>query len=204
MLTGKLPRLRSNPALKLVFVGDSITEGANASKFVGIPPFLQSYAKLTAANLHAAETRNLAVGDGCQGIMHLESWLNDFLPGLMFVAYGMNDLTGMTPAKFRSSIMALILIARRYNPVMEFVLIGSMPGNAEWKSTPPAAIRAFAGELDAPAKTDAGIAFIDTGGYWEKYFANKKFRDLTGNGVNHPNDFGHRFYAETIADVLLP
>ena len=98
--------------------------------------------------------------------------------------------------------MELISIARRYNPVMEFVLIGSMPGNAEWKCTPPAATRAFAGELDALAKTDAGIAFIDIGGYWEKYFVNKKFRDLTGNGVNHPNDFGHRFYAKTIADAL--
>lgn len=204
VLTGKLPRFRSNPALKLAFVGDSITEGANASKFVGVPPFQPSYAELTAANLHAAETRNFAVGGtGClHGIIHLESWLNDFLPDLMFVAYGMNDLTGMTPAKFRSSIMELISIARRYNPVMEFVLIGSMPGNAEWKCTPPAATRAFAGELDALAKTDAGIAFIDIGGYWEKYFANKKFWDLTGNGVNHPNDFGHRFYAETIADAL--
>ena len=83
---------------------------------------------------------------------------------------------GAYPAKFRSSIMALILIARRYNPVMEFVLIGSMPGNAEWKSTPLAAIQAFAGELDALAKTHAGIAFIDIGGYWEKYFANKNSR----------------------------
>ncbi|MCA9060384.1 MAG: hypothetical protein KDA85_17865, partial [Planctomycetaceae bacterium] len=27
--------------------------------------------------------------------------------------------------------------------------------------------------------------------------------DLTGNGVNHPNDFGHRVYAQVLASLLL-
>ncbi|MBX7074950.1 MAG: hypothetical protein K1X71_17550 [Pirellulales bacterium] len=28
--------------------------------------------------------------------------------------------------------------------------------------------------------------------------------DLTGNGLNHPNDFGHRLYAQTILALLVP
>lgn len=203
-LADKLPRFRNNSALKLAFLGDSITEGWNASNFIGVQPFQQSYAELTAANLHAAEVRNFAIsGSGSRdGAMNLESWLNDFIPDLMFIAYGMNDLVGMTPAEFRSAIKNIITIAQRYNPVMEFVLIGSMPGNPEWGCTPPAATKAFAVELEELAKSDTAIAFIDIGGYWKKYFVNKKYLDLTGNGVNHPNDFGHRFYAETIAHAL--
>ena len=27
--------------------------------------------------------------------------------------------------------------------------------------------------------------------------------DLTGNGINHPNDFGHRLYAHTILSLLI-
>jgi hypothetical protein len=26
--------------------------------------------------------------------------------------------------------------------------------------------------------------------------------DLTGNGLNHPNDFGHRLYAQAILEYL--
>jgi hypothetical protein len=31
----------------------------------------------------------------------------------------------------------------------------------------------------------------------------KSFYDLTGNGVNHPNDFGHVIYAQTIVALLV-
>lgn len=117
------------------------------------------------------------------------------LDTLKMLGYKSEAFTNLSPIRDSRTRIDVIIcpLAEQKNPM-----------GMNYYSTPPAAIRAFAGELDAPAKTDAGIAFIDTGGYWEKYFANKKFRDLTGNGVNHPNDFGHRFYAETIADVLLP
>ena len=32
---------------------------------------------------------------------------------------------------------------------------------------------------------------------------NKRDLDLTGNGLNHPNDFGHRLYAQAIVSVLI-
>ena len=31
---------------------------------------------------------------------------------------------------------------------------------------------------------------------------NKHDLDLTGNGLNHPNDFGHRLYAQAILAAL--
>jgi hypothetical protein len=31
----------------------------------------------------------------------------------------------------------------------------------------------------------------------------KSFYDLTGNGVNHPNDFGHCVYAQTLLALLI-
>jgi hypothetical protein len=32
----------------------------------------------------------------------------------------------------------------------------------------------------------------------------KRDWDLTGNGVNHPNDFGHRVYAQVLSTLLIP
>ena len=39
---------------------------------------------------------------------------------------------------------------------------------------------------------------------WRDLLKTKKFLDLTGNGVNHPNDFGQRLYAQVILDMLIP
>jgi acyl-CoA thioesterase I len=200
----KLPRFRSNPAFKLAFIGDSITEGVSSSKYVGVPPFQPSYAGLLVEKLHPAQSRNFGVSgtNTDHGLQHLDAWLDEFCPDLLVIAYGMNELIGEGPAKFQSSICELIAIARRHNPQMEFVLVGSMPGNGEWKNTPPEATRALAIDLETIAKDDPAIACVNVGGFWEKCFANKKFVDLTGNGVNHPNDFGYRFYADTIAKAL--
>ena len=32
----------------------------------------------------------------------------------------------------------------------------------------------------------------------------KNYLDLSGNGVNHPNDFLHRIYAMRVLEVLAP
>ena len=37
---------------------------------------------------------------------------------------------------------------------------------------------------------------------WRKLLERKDFYDLTGNGVNHPNDYGHRVYATVLAALF--
>ena len=38
---------------------------------------------------------------------------------------------------------------------------------------------------------------------WAELLKRKTFYDLTGNGLNHPNDFGHCVYAETLLALLI-
>ena len=38
---------------------------------------------------------------------------------------------------------------------------------------------------------------------WDALLKRKSFYDLTGNGVNHPNDFGHMVYAQTLLALLI-
>ena len=40
-------------------------------------------------------------------------------------------------------------------------------------------------------------------GVWTELLSRKGYHDLTGNGVNHPNDFGHRLYAQVILGLLV-
>ena len=37
---------------------------------------------------------------------------------------------------------------------------------------------------------------------WKKFLERKDFYDLSGNGVNHPNDYGHRIYASVLLHLL--
>ena len=38
---------------------------------------------------------------------------------------------------------------------------------------------------------------------WQTLLARKHYLDMTGNGVNHPNDYGHRLYAQVILALLV-
>jgi hypothetical protein len=48
-----------------------------------------------------------------------------------------------------------------------------------------------------------GIAVADMTSIWETLLTIKQDWDLTGNGVNHPNDFGHRVYAQVLSALLI-
>ena len=47
-----------------------------------------------------------------------------------------------------------------------------------------------------------GVALADATAVWERLLRHKHDFDLTGNGLNHPNDFGHRLYAQTVLAVI--
>ena len=37
---------------------------------------------------------------------------------------------------------------------------------------------------------------------WLELLQRKPFHDLSGNNVNHPNDFSHRLYAQVIGELF--
>jgi hypothetical protein len=47
-----------------------------------------------------------------------------------------------------------------------------------------------------------GTAVADLTEVWARLLNSKADMDLTGNGLNHPNDFGHRLYAQAILKLL--
>ena len=48
-----------------------------------------------------------------------------------------------------------------------------------------------------------GVVLADVTSMWQDLLKRKSFHDLTGNGVNHPNDFGHRVYAQVISTLVF-
>jgi hypothetical protein len=76
-----------------------------------------------------------------------------------------------------------------------------MTANPAWQYAAPELYPAY---LDAVrALRRPGFAVADVTPPWTWIAGRKNYHDLTGNGVNHPNDFGHRLYAEAIL-ALFP
>ena len=66
-----------------------------------------------------------------------------------------------------------------------------------WRMTDYAAYRDALHHLEL-----LNVALADVTTPWMELLKQKPFSDLSGNNVNHPNDFGHRLYAQVICQLL--
>jgi acyl-CoA thioesterase I len=122
-------------------------------------------------------------------------------PDLVIIAYGMNDVMMHDPGLYKANIANLMQKIRETNPQVEFLLVASMIGNDKWLTRADQ----FPLYRDAlRSLTGPGVAMADMTAIWGNLLERKKFHDMTGNGLNHPNDFGHRLYAQAILGLLAP
>lgn len=207
----KLPktiaRLKAKQKLSIGVSGDSISYGYNASALAGAPPFMPMYPDLVAAQLqvtYGGEVTlfNRAVGGWSvpNGIADLDNLLAHE-PDLVVIAYGMNDVGRRNPDAYKDGIQQMISRIKAARPQTEIILVATMLGNDQWQNTPR---EMFPKYRDALASLcGEGVALADLTSLWTEMLKRKRDCDLTGNGVNHPSDFGHRVYASAILSLLV-
>lgn len=201
-------KLERGEPVSIVVLGDSISTGCNASGWGGGAPFQPAYQDLLRLDLEERfdsqiRLTNLSVGgmDTAWALTMLDEVAKGE-PDLVIVAFGMNDAAGRPAAEYRDNTARVVSGIRERRPDAEIILVATMIGNPEWVALRqelfPAYRDALAG-LQAP-----GVALADVTSIWSRFLALKHDWDQTGNGVNHPNDFGHRVYAQVIATLLTP
>jgi acyl-CoA thioesterase-1 len=205
-LTRCVKRLQNREPLSLVTLGDSISAGANASALYDEQPWQPAYPELVRRQLAErfggkVTMTNLAVGgtDTGWGLTQIDKVV-EAKPQLVILAFGMNDSAGRSAKSYQDNTRKMIAAIREKLPECEFILVASMLGNRNWirlkhESFPQ--YRDALRELTAP-----GIALADLTSVWTGFLELKVDWDQTGNGVNHPNDFGHRVYAQVITALL--
>lgn len=201
-------KLRRKDPLRILVMGDSISTGCNASGWGAGPPFQPAYPELLRQHLEAQyggkivldnisiDGRNARTGVGqCPKVIEAR-------PDLVIVAFGMNDAAGRSAEDYRKDIETIIADVRAGLPDSEFVLVTTMLGNPDWPRLNQDRFPEFRDAL--ASLCGKGVALADLTTVWTEFLKHKKFSDLTGNGVNHPNDCGHRVYAQAIAALLTP
>lgn len=202
-------KLRRGEPLRIVAYGDSITVGANASGWSKVPPYAPIWPEqlqlVLEAHYRAPVTlanRALGGANSKWGMENADQAATE-CPDLALIAFGMNDGAGegMEPDEYERNIRSIIASFRRANPRTECILVGTTLANPE--SFFQNRQEEYMPVLERIAADSEGVAAADMTGVHRELLRKKRFADMTGNNINHPNDFLSRCYAEFTVGMLV-
>ena len=209
---GFLPRTRQaleqKSDLRITVWGDSISAGGNASAYIQRSPWQPAYPERLCLMLERnhdldCTLTNIAV-PGTTSVWGLENVHNVLPthPSLCIIAFGMNDGFHKTPpATYADNIAEQMRRIREVSPECEFVLLATMWGNPNRAES---GIELYEDYRDAlAALCGEGCALADLTTPWQEFLARKRPISLYANGLNHPGDWGHAFYAQTIYRAIV-
>lgn len=207
--------LERKETLKIVLNGDSISAGANASGLMSVPPFQPDWGHLFVRKLEEVygsriEFVNTSKGGETSdwGIQNVETLVANHHPDLVILNFGTNDGTCRMPIdRYKNNIEGIIKKVRSVNPDAEFILISPLMPNylAALPSNPEIS---FYGEQEKYLRAlyeikEDGIVVVDFISIHKELLKHKKYYDMSGNHVNHPNDFLIRWYAQVLCTTLI-
>ncbi|CAM4017304.1 Lysophospholipase L1-like esterase [Pseudomonas reidholzensis] len=206
---GSLASKLGNATVRITFYGDSITQGANATSSYA-PPHQPAYPELVMARLSElypgrVEYRNNSVGgwSAINAAKAVDKRVNDLPADLVVLAFGMNDAGAYAPAEYRKHIKRLIDSIRAKQPDSAILLATPIRANPQSFIQKHQYVDGYLESLTSLAYEYSSVAVVDLTAAWDRILENKRYYDVTGNGLNHPNDFGHRIIAEVVLDAIV-
>ncbi len=205
LLPKTMAKLQNKEAVRIVLYGDSISVGANSSGMTLTTPFLPTWGNLVKEQLtrhygSKVELINTSIGgkNSYWGMEEAKCRAGEYKPDLAIIAFGMNDCD--EPKKFAENIKVIMERILEESPETEFIVCATSVPNAilkyfwNYQSEYGSVLKAFEGQ---------GVAFADFGSMHKCLLEKKRFIDMTGNNVNHPNDFLIRCHAHVISAMLI-
>lgn len=200
-------KLSAKKQVNILFYGNSIETGYNASGFENVAPFMPTWPELVVYHLRNAYGAQVTYSNASVpgklakwGLDSVSTRVTACNPDLVVIGFGMNDGSDkVSPEQFREQINGIISAVSTVNPKAEFILIAPMLPN-------PHAVQSglqglYKAELTKLIKK--GVVLADMTGVHEELLKYKSYQDMTGNNVNHPNDYLARWYAQVIEGLLI-
>ena len=207
LLPRTIRKLRDKEPLNLVVLGDSISAGYNASGFVKAPPFMPPYPELVTHELERhygapIQLTNISVaGQTTSWGLQQTAAVSAAQPDLVILAFGMNDSHRLKTEVYLSNTRQIIQQVKAATPGAELVLVASSLPNPDLSRERIETLAQF--EAGLKQMSGPGVAVADVTAVWTELLKHKNYLDISGNGINHPNDFAHRAYAQIILGLLV-
>ena len=203
-------KLISGKDVKIVAIGDSVAEGCSSSGHFGHAPYMENWVDQSAKALDEKYTgkvsvKNVAVGGKTSEWGSAAAQINAVAsetPDLVMIHFGINDAGGdMTPGTYRDNIEKIVADVQARVPDCEFMLIKAFaPNSANYNYN---TFKAYWKKLDEIAESYREAFTLDMFTPSLTLLQNKKYMDVTGNGINHVNDYSCRLYAMNILSALI-
>ncbi len=208
LLPKTISKLKNKENIHIVLYGDSISTGANSSGNEKSAPYAEGWFDMMLGKLKRIyETDNIRFDNKSVGGT-LSNWgvtnageVALLKPDLVILGFGMNDGSfHVSPAIFEENLKAMMSTVRKTNPDCEFILISTMLPNPEARD------QVGCQEEYVPViqrMETEGVAMANVTEVHRYLMEKKRYYDMTGNNVNHPNDFVARLYAQVMLTALV-
>ncbi len=207
-LPGLVRRLQTGKPITVVLYGDSISCGYDCSGMYGLEPQQPVWAELLEHQMKEKwgprvcfHNASLGGADSEWAIQNAGERVTCHRPDLVILGFGMNDRCG--GAEYREKTRTLMERIRKDCPETEFLLIATTLPNA-LANTAPYYFCAHQSEYSESLRelTGSGIALADVQALQKEIEKRKRYIDLSGNWLNHPNDYLARVQGQVVMKAL--
>lgn len=203
-------KAKAGKELSIVLYGDSICCGYDCSGFYGQEPnqslwfdiLMESLQEYYHCTIHFQNSSVAGMGTEW-ALEHVTERVTNYHPDLVILGFGMNDRC--SGEEYQNNTEKLWNAIRKENPETEAVLIATSLPN-ELAKTPPIYFSAHQGEYAEALKKlcKKGVVLADVQNVQRFLQRRKRYIDITGNWLNHPNDYLARIYAQVLNIILKP
>jgi len=212
-------KLNNNKDLNILFYGDSIFAGYDASSMYNREPNNPKMHELIRNELQnytsgTVKMDNLSVGgwtvqngyDALNGNVTTEGYTYNYSKkyknnyDLLIMSFGMNN-ANTNEKEYKDYIIKIINKIKDGNPNIEIILVSCMnpnPNAIGWDVN-----QKYQGQWLKEIADKNGYAIVDFYAVHKSILKYKNFVSTSGNNINHPNDWLIRVYAQNILATML-
>ncbi len=206
-------KLLNKQDVTILVYGDSISTGANSSGHpdINVAPYMPIYPLMFAKGIEKEYGVKVTLINESKGGMDSNWGLSNLRGGilnkypssevdfdLIIVGFGMND-TRKDKESFALNVSRLASGFMRQYKNAEAILLATMLPNEE-------AVNFWGYQEDfydgLVQYEKEGVVAVNVGGVHKGLLQRKSYADMTGNNVNHANDYLARVYAQTLLKTL--
>lgn len=206
-------KLENKEPIKIVGLGDSVLEGCSSSKLMKHEPFMDNFIELTRQGLvrlygyndSDIVLDNQSVGGKTSAWGAQDTQVNNVIkasPDLFFLHFGINDLGDRrSTMSFYEDIESIVLRTKAALPDCSIVIMSPFDPQPDLYDYTKMEDY-FSVVNDELVEQQDDVMFLDMFKFSRDISKNKKYLDMSANGINHVNDFASRLYVNSILSTF--
>jgi len=205
-----LQKLNNKEDLKIVFLGDSVSEGCSSSKHFKHEPYLDNFVDLFGQALNEKYEGTITIDNQSVG-GKTATWgsnsqqINKVIeanPDVLYIHFGVNDLGGgSSPNGFIEDVESIILGVQAFCPDVEIIVVAPFgPNSISYNYD---TLRKYVKKIEGLSESIDNVYTLNMFDISDEIYKVKSYYDITGNGINHLNDYSSRLYAMCLLSQFI-